>query len=141
MHHAKDLNWFLALGAAGVVLVAFCVLVLKDLIAAVGSLVMVVAIGVVAGRSPRTLRYVVDDQGVHVGDRLFGYEQFQSFSVQPEDGVPSVVLMPRARFKPSLTVYFSKEDGEKIVDTLGNYLPMEEHKTDLVDKISTKLRF
>ena len=58
-----------------------------------------------------------------------------------EDGGSfAIVLTPRKRFSPRVTVYFPQENGEAIVDAFGARLPMEEVKLDLLDKIVRALR-
>lgn len=141
IHHPKGVNWFAGYGLFTVVLLAVGIFVLKDMITTAGFAVMLVAILVVSLRPPRTLHYVLDSGGVHVGDKVYAYQHFQSFGVLQEDGIWSVLLMPTARFQPPLSIYFAKEQGEKIVDALSAYLPMENHKLALVDRLSSRLRF
>ena len=52
----------------------------------------------------------------------------------------SIVFIPKKRFSPSVSIYFSKEEGEKITDIIGSRLPMEEIKHDLIDSIIRKTR-
>lgn len=141
IHHAKGVSWFLGFTVFAVALLAFGLFVLKDYITTGGFVIMLIAIAVVAVRPPRTLKYVIDEIGVHVGDRTYGYQQFQSFGVLQEGGIWSVLLMPTGRFQPPLSLYFSRDIGEKIVDILSSYLPMEDHKPDLVDRLASRFRF
>jgi hypothetical protein len=50
------------------------------------------------------------------------------------------MLIPTKRFAPGVSVYFPTEVGEQIVDILGQRLPMENLKLDLVDVVVRKLR-
>jgi len=52
----------------------------------------------------------------------------------------SIMLIPRKRFAPGVSVYFPADAGERIVDILGQRLPMENLKLDVVDVIVRKLR-
>ncbi|HSX28004.1 MAG TPA: hypothetical protein VLF60_00970 [Candidatus Saccharimonadales bacterium] len=141
IQHAKGTGWFVALGVFAVVILAIGIFVLKDWFATAGFVVMLVAIAVVAGRPPRVLKYALDESGVHIGDKFYDYEEFQSFGVLQEATLWSVILMPSARFKPAVTIYFEQAKGEEIVDILGQFLPMEKHQPDLVDRLATKIRF
>lgn len=141
IQHSKSPLWFLAFAVFGAVILALGILVLKDWFVTIGFIFMLVAIAVVAVRKPRVLKYALDDSGVHVGDKSFQYSQFHSFGLVQESGLWSVVFMPNARFSPTLSIYFDQEQGEEIVDALSQFLPMEEHKVDMVDKFSRKIRF
>ena len=93
-----------------------------------------------AVRPPRKLRYSLSDEGLTEGDRVYKYEEFKNFGVMQEDGKFAIVLTPRKRFSPRVTVFFPQESGEEIVDVLGVRLPMEEVKMDFLDKIIKILR-
>jgi hypothetical protein len=49
--------------------------------------------------------------------------------------------MPLKRFMPILTIYFEQKDESKIVAVLGQFLPVESHQLDAVDRLMHKLRF
>jgi hypothetical protein len=53
----------------------------------------------------------------------------------------SIELDSLQRFRPGLSVFFSPQDGDTIIDTLSNYLPIEEHQPDIVDRFIRYLRF
>lgn len=141
IQHSKSPVWFLAFAVFAAGMLALGILVLKDWFVTIGFIFMLVAIVVVAVRKPRVLKYALDDSGVHVGDKFFQYNQFHSFGLIQESGLWSVVFMPNARFSPTLSIYFDQDQGEEIVDALAQFLPMEEHKVDAVDKLSRKIRF
>ncbi len=139
--HDKSPQWFLALGG-GTAIVALLIFVLtRDKVST--SMVIVVAIifGVFAARKPRELPYVIDDSGVHIGEKLYPFSGFKSFSLVQEDALQAVWLMPLKRFMPIITVYFSPGDAEKIVGALSGTLPLENRQPDLVDKLMHRLRF
>lgn len=52
----------------------------------------------------------------------------------------AIVLTPRKRFSPRVTVFFPEAQGEAIVDAFGARLPMEEVKLDMLDKLIKFLR-
>lgn len=141
IHRPKGAGWFFSFVIFAAVLISFGLFILHDFVTTGGFVIMLIAIIVVAIRPPRVLRYAIDSSGVHVGEKLYTYHQFQSYGVLQEGGVWSILLMPTGRFQPPLSIYFSSDQGEKIVDILGTYLPMEEHKPDIIDRLSSKLRF
>ena len=99
-----------------------------------------VALIIYSVRPPRKLHYSLSSKGISEGSNLYNYEDFKSFGVLEDGGSFAIVLTPRKRFSPRVTVYFPQENGEAIVDAFGARLPMEEVKLDLLDKIVRALR-
>lgn len=104
-------------------------------------LVMTAAIIVYVRRPARTLTYALSaSEGLYIGQELHSFDDFKAFGLITDDGENSIMLMPRKRFAPGVSVYFPEDKGEQIVDILGARLPMEELKLDVVDVIVRKLR-
>lgn len=97
--------------------------------------------GIFSARQPEVLDYAIDNTGFHVGKRFYPYGSFKSFSVIHEGALGSISLMPLKRFMPPLVIHYDPNDEDKIANTLSNYLPYEEHKPDIVDSISRRLKF
>jgi hypothetical protein len=53
----------------------------------------------------------------------------------------SVNFLPLKRFMPIVSAYFAPQDEDKIANTIGEHLPMEEHKIDSIDRLAQRLRF
>jgi hypothetical protein len=102
---------------------------------------MAIAVIVLSKRPPRTINYTLSpDQGLYVGDKLYGFGTFKAFGLIEDTGRHSIMLIPIKRFAPGVSVYFPEEVGEKVVDILGSRLPMEKLKLDVVDILVRKLR-
>ena len=71
---------------------------------------------------------------------MYDYSEYRAFGVLQEEGNFAIVLTPRKRFSPRVTVYFPEERGEEIVDAFGARLPMEEVREDFLDKLVKFLR-
>lgn len=91
-------------------------------------------------RPPRVLHYSLSSKGLSEGNNLYNYEDYKSFGVLQDGEDYAIILTPRKRFAPRVTVYFPKENGEAIVDAFGVRLPMEEVKLDFLDKVVRMLR-
>jgi hypothetical protein len=85
---------------------------------------MVIAVFVFANRPPRTLHFSLTPRGVAIEDRQHPYKEFRAFGVLQDGPLYSIVLLPRKRFMPQVSMYIDPKDGEKIVDVLGSHLPM-----------------
>ena len=100
----------------------------------------IVAILTSSLRPPRTIRYTLDGDGLTEENRLHKYDDFKAFGILKEDSHFSAILIPKKKFGLSVKVYFPGDNGEAIVDILGNHLPMSEVKLDFIDKIVKFLR-
>lgn len=141
IHHQKDVLWFFGLVVVASVLVAISVLLIKSWTFTILVIVMIVAVVIFALRSPRNLRYIVSSQGLQIDEKRYELSEFRAFGVVQDGPLYSIILIPVKRFLPSVSLYFPNEQGEAIVDRLGDYVPMEDLDLDLIDKLVRKLRF
>ncbi len=139
--HEKGGSWYILLAFAVIVGAALVYIITKEMISAVVIVIMGVAFGGFAVRKPQELNYVLDANGLTVGNKLYEYGQFKSFTVVEEGAIDSIMLMPLQRFMPPLSVYFDPADEEKITNALSAYLPYEDRKQDPVDRLMRKVRF
>jgi hypothetical protein len=139
--HEKGSGWYSLLAVVVVVTAGLVYLFTRENISAIIILVIGVVFGTFAARKPQELQYIVDDRGVHIGPRVYFFNQFKSFAIIEEGAIHSVMLMPLQRFMPPLSIYFAPEDEDKIVNALSHYLAYEDRKQDMVDRIMRKIRF
>ena len=141
IHLDRTPGWFILFAVIVLALVAVDIFFLKSWTFSVLVVVMAVAIIVYIRRPPRTLTYALSPvQGLYVGERLHAMNEFRAFGLIKDGDNHSIMLIPRKRFSPGVSVYFPEEAGERIVDILGQQLPMEELKLDVVDLVVRKLR-
>lgn len=140
IHHEKGAGWILLVVIVALVAAGIAVW-FKQWLFAVLIVVMAATFGFYGFRRPRTMHYSVNDVGVEIGSKKYDYGSFRAFGVVPEGAFYSISLIPTQRFSPAVNIYFAESDGEKIVDILGDHLPMEEMHSDLIDVIMRKLRF
>ena len=57
-----------------------------------------------------------------------------------EGALSSVNLIPLKRFLPPVSAYYEDKDEKKITDALGDHLPYEPRKLDMVERLSRRLR-
>ena len=141
IEHNKTSGWYLLLTAGSLALAAIVYLLTQDKISMAMVVIVAIIFGIFAARKPRVLSYNVDQSGVGIGEKLYPYAHFKSFSVVQEGAIDSIWLMPLKRFMPMLTIYFEPKDEDKIVNTLSHFLPVETHQLDAVDKLMHRLRF
>lgn len=137
--HDKNVSWYIGLMVVGITLIAISVLLQWWTFTAL-VVVSVLALIIYSVRPPRVLKYSLNTRGLKEGEREYKFEEYRSFGISNENGHYAIVLIPRKRFSPKVTVYFPAEQGESIVDAFGVRLPMEEVKSDILDKLIRFLR-
>ena len=141
VHSDRGGWWFTLFILVVLGLVAISTLVLRSWSFSALIVVMAVTLVIYIRRAPRTLTYALSPaQGLYVGERLYHFDEFKSFGLIQDGSHYSIMLIPRKRFAPGVSVFFPDEAGERIVDILGQRLPMENLKLDIVDTIVRKLR-
>lgn len=134
------MGWFLILGAVTLVLAA-AMFFLRQWTFGGLIIVMGVVLAVYGRRPPRVLHYSIGNEGLSIENKHYTFEDFRAFGILEEGPIYSALLFPRKRFSPAVTMYFSQDDGEKIVDVLGAHLPMEHVELEFIDKLARTLRF
>lgn len=138
--HDRDTLWFVGFIAITVVLILFSLFLAKNYFFTVLVIVMAVALLIYTKRPPQVVHYSLNEDGLMIGQKFYSFDSFRAFGILEDGALFSVRLLPVARFGQETTVYFSEEQGEKIVDILGSYLPMEELHLDLIDRLLRRLR-
>lgn len=139
--HEKGLNWYLVMSASVLIFTAIVYLITRDKVTAGIIIFTAIVFGVYAKRQPRTLAYQLEAGGLKVGEKFYDFSQFRSFVLMHEGALSSVSFMPLRRFMPILTVYFSPDDEQKIVQLLSNSLPVENRGHDVIDRFLHRIRF
>lgn len=139
--HEKDPLWFIGLMAGTILLVALSIFLIKAWTFTALIVVMAIAVVFFARRPPRTLTYRLSPYSLHINERQYQLHDFRSFGVIQEGAMYSIMLLPVRRFMPAVTLYFPVDQGEQIVDLLGEVVPMETIKLDPIEKLVRKLRF
>ena len=139
IHHERTTIWYVAF-----VVIIGGLLALSVFMQAWTFTAVLVAIAVVIliyiRRPPHVMTYSLSNDGLNIDQALHRYEEFKAFGVIRDGQEFSVMLVPRKRFQPGITVYFPEEAGEDIVDALGSRLPMQDLHLDVVDRIVRTLR-
>ena len=141
IHIDKTPIWFILFALAVLALISIDIFFLKSWTFSALVVVMAVAVIVYIRRPPRTLTYALSPaQGLYVGETLHHFSEFRAFGLIRDGEHHSIMLIPRKRFSPGVSVYFPEDAGERIVDILGQQLPMETLKLDIVDIVVRQLR-
>jgi len=141
LHHEKDYTWTLLLVAITAFLAVAAYYLLENWLSAAVIVLASVALGIYAHRKPETLTYTLTNDGLHIADKFYAYDQFRSFSLIDEGSIKSILLEPLRRFMPPLSIYFDPQDEERITQRLSGSLPLKQRQLDYIDRLFKKLRF
>jgi hypothetical protein len=137
----RNFLWFVIFAIVVIGLIAAAIFLLKSWTFAILVVVMAIAVIILIRRPARLLQYTLSPtQGLYIGERLYGFNEFKTFGIIKDNGHNSIMLVPTKRFSPGVSVYFPDEASEKVVDILGARLPMKELKLDIIDIVVKKLR-
>lgn len=140
--HTKTPGWYLLLALITTASAAIAFFMTSgDKLTTGVILIAGLLFGIMAARQPRELPYSLDSHGLKIGEKHYPYADFKSFSLVQEEGIEAIWLLPLQRFAPGLSIYFSPQDKDNILNILDNYLPVEQRQLDFVDKLMHKIRF
>lgn len=140
--HTKTAGWYLLLALITTASAAIAFFITSgDKLTTGVILIAGLLFGIMAARQPRELPYSLDAKGLQIGEKHYPYSDFKSFSLVQEEGIEAIWLLPLQRFAPGLSIYFSPQDKDNILNILDNYLPVEQRQLDFVDKLMHKIRF
>ncbi len=139
--HEKNMLWHIYLFAIAVVLVVLVYLISQDKLAVIVIILSAVAMSVYATKKPTEKTYSLGPDGLSIDNNTFEYSMFRSFSIVEEGAIDSIWLKPLKRTTPTIVIYFAIEDEEKIEKILSSYLPFEDRKLDLIDRVTKRIRF
>lgn len=137
----KSVGWYFVLFLFIAIICGVVYVIGKDFISVGFIAVMGVLFAIIASRKPRQLQYLIDEQGIHIGRRIYNFFEFKSFSLQREGAIGYINLLPLKRLHPEIAVYYPPEEEQRIFDALAQHIPHEDHKESYVDKFTRLIRF
>lgn len=140
IYREKDPLWYLVFALIVLGFIILAIFVVKSVTFAILIPVMAAALVVYAMRPPAVISYTLSRKGLHANDRLYEFADFREFGLVHDAEEHAIMLMPRKRFQPGVTVYFPEEAGEAIIDMLAARLPMRDLKLDPIDRLIRMLR-
>ncbi len=132
----KTTEWFWALGIFGFALIVFAIL-LKDYL-------LIVIVGLAAfiiysnkNKSPEAVNFRLDDNGLHIENKFYSYDNFESFWIFSGEK-REFVLRRKEHFIPLLIVPFHGNDEPQIRKILAERLEEKEEHESLIDLLSKR---
>lgn len=127
-----------------VIIVLLFVFKILDLMAMISSTALIVAMFIALMISTRTpsheSNYVLSGEGIAINGHNHPFNEFRAFGVRQHGGLWQLVLIPVKRFGVEVVSYIDEQHGERIVDILASFLPMEEVPENGIDKLIDRLK-
>ena len=132
---------FLVLLIGDVLLFIFHVMDLMTVIC-FGVLVVAMFIAILGSTKipSHEISYVLSGEGISINGQVRHFDEFRAFGVRKHGGLWQLVLIPVKRFGMEIVSYIDEQHGERIIDILASFLPMEEVPENSVDKLIDRLK-
>ena len=137
----KTATWYFGLAGVTLLLTAIIYFVSKDLATVVFVAIVALLFGFIASRKPRQLSYLVNQNGLQVGNKSYIYSDFLSFSLQRDGGIGYISFLPIKRLHNELSIYYPPDQEQEIFDTLSDSIPYQQRKEGLTDKLIRLIQF
>jgi hypothetical protein len=134
-------SWRARMSIASLIVGVLVYIITRDLFSTAAVTLIGVTFGMLGGRKPSALHYVIDRRGITIGNRKYHYNEFRAFVVNHEKVGVSLSLVPLKRFLPMLSVPCDPAHIDKIVAVLADHLPMETPSRDAFDRIINRANF
>lgn len=138
---AKQGAWYMAVVLVAIVLTGVVFFLTgKDVFASVAVFLAVICFAYLGSHKPKDQQYALAQEGIYVGEKLRSYEEFKNFSEIDEASGPAIILIPHKRFASPLVLKLTHDTIDEAVDTLTNFLPVENRKPDAIDQLVRRMR-
>lgn len=135
----KGPGWYIGLFVIAAACIALDIFFLKAYLFTAVIVLATIAIILYSRNTPRLVACSLDSRGLTIDNKLHLYSSFRSFGILDDGKRFSLVLIPKKRFSPGVSVYIPEDLGEQIVDIFGQRIPMEEVKQDFIDRLIKRL--
>jgi hypothetical protein len=141
IEHDKSVGWYIVLAIGSVVTSIVLYLITKQIMSVILVILMSVVFGVYGSAKPRTLSYSVSPSGLMVGNKFHSFSTIKSFSVISEEGMPYIQILFQKRLSVPVNIYTAPNELDSVVDAISRFVPYDQKKRDIADKLSSRIRF
>ncbi len=139
--HKKGPNWFWALGIITLALFLSAIL-LHSFLFAFLILLVGFSLALFGARKPNIVSFKINAQGIHIGNRIYPYENLKCFWVDYEPPYKKELIMESKKtFMPHITIMIGEADPVKIRNYLLRFLKEEKIEESLTSSVARLLGF
>jgi len=137
----KSPAWFLAVGIFALIFFTIALL-MKNFIFAVLIIISVFAIFIYAIKTPRQINFKIDGKGLWIGEKLYPYEELNSFWIFFEPSqIKELSIKSKKILAPLIKIPLLDQDPVLIRQALIKFIPEEKQEESLVDIIARGIGF
>jgi len=136
----KKPDWYWAVGIVTLAL-AVVSFIFGEVITGIFVVVAAVALVLHASKPPPSIRHVINDRGILLGDTLYPFLNLDSFWIPHEEEPPKLLVKSRKLLAPLMVIYIDEVDPEDVRQILLKYIAETEHHEPFLKKILEWLGF
>lgn len=139
--HKKSPDWFWTLGIITLALFLSATL-LHSLLFGFLILLAGFSLALFGARRPSIVSFKINTQGIHIGNRIYPYENLKCFWVDYEPPYKKeLIIESKKTFMPHITIMIGEADPVKIRNYLLQFLKEEKIEEPLTNTIVRLLKF
>lgn len=139
-HVEKQSDWYWAVGIITLAIAAVAI-IFGNVIPGIFVIVAAVALVLHAARTPRMIRYEVNDRGIAMNDVLYPFLSLESFWIPHDQSPTKIILKSRKMFMPLIIVHIDEVDPEDVREVMLTYIAETEHHEPILKHILEKIGF
>ncbi len=141
IEHDKNKGWYITLGIGAIIISISVYLLTQQIMSVILVLLMAIVFGIYGSAKPKTLSYAVSSSGLTVGNKFHPFNTIKSFSLINEEGIPYIQVLFQKRLSVPVVIYAAPDEIENVVNVIGKFVPYDQKKRDIADKLSSRIRF
>lgn len=134
-------SWYLSLVVVSGLISIGLYFITLDFITVGIIMLSVILIAYYGIKTPRSINYSIEGSILIINQRQYDLNKYKHFTISDREKGGSISLIPLKRLSPSITLNFTNNDSEKIINTLGSFMPMEQKENDLFDNLMRYIGF
>ena len=138
--YRRDMKWYIGFGVIVALMLTYCVITRQWIFLAL-TVVMAGAVLLLGKLQPKVMQYQIDDQGVHMNDKLLQFDRLKTFWISEGDNRMHLNLISTAKLMPIIAIKIDPQNKDQIRMILGVRLPESNRQhEDWIDKLNRVLR-
>lgn len=133
--NSKNKEWFWALAIIGFSVVIFSIMLKNYLLIIIVALAAFIIY--TSNKKVSEMHYFkLNDEGLHINDRLFPYDNFESFWIFPSQ---EIAFRRKHHLMPLLVIPFNSNEESQIENVISSHLPKVEEEESFLDLLQKKI--
>jgi hypothetical protein len=139
--NSKAASWYAAVVVVALALTGIVFfLTEQDILVSLAVFLAVLGFAYLAGQEPKEQQYALSQEGIYVGNKLRLYKEFKNFSQVEDVSGPTIFLVTHKRISSPLVLRLNRDNVDEAVNTLSQFLPIQERKPDVIDHLMRRMR-